>query len=80
MTVRPRFFAPFDPLCPPSIAPQGGFNASIQDDGALASLAETAAWRLGAQRAMVRLVLPRYEDELFAEEVVAWSTVIPNTS
>lgn len=42
-----RFFAP-------SSAPNSGFNAYIEDDGALASFAETLAWRLGAKRAMVR--------------------------
>ena len=49
--VARRFFAPSKDAHGPS----RGFNAYIEDDAALASFAETAAWRFGAQRAMIRL-------------------------
>lgn len=46
-----RFFAPSKD----THALDSGFNAYLQDDAALASFAENAAWRLGANRVMIRL-------------------------
>lgn len=47
-----KFFAPSTG----THAPDSGFNAYIEDDGALLSFAETAAWRLGAKRVMISLI------------------------
>lgn len=49
-----RFFAPFDILSASQDHRDQGFNSYIEEGGALASFAETAAWRLGATRVMVR--------------------------